>query len=111
MLAAEAKTTAQASTRRLPDLRHDHDFFMNQLARAVKALRLVPDFGNETETFIDIRQLIETVTKRLARHNEIEEKTIYRARRRQRFDSAPVSQKNSKISLGVLLEDGRTPDR
>ena len=61
----------------LVELRHDHDFFMKELARAVKALRLVADFGNEAETFDRIRPLVAAVAARLAAHNDLEERSVY----------------------------------
>lgn len=61
----------------LDTLRRDHDFFMKELARAVKAMRLVPDFGNEAETFDVIRHLITEVSRRLEKHNSAEEEIIY----------------------------------
>jgi len=61
----------------LQELRDDHDFFIKELARAVKAMRLVPDFGNESETFEIVRDLVSQVRQRLERHNQIEEEMIY----------------------------------
>ncbi|MGD9563285.1 MAG: hemerythrin domain-containing protein [Pyrinomonadaceae bacterium] len=61
----------------LDELRHDHDFFMRELARAVKAMRLVFDFGNEAETFVVVREMLLGVKERLNRHNRIEETKIY----------------------------------
>jgi iron-sulfur cluster repair protein YtfE (RIC family) len=61
----------------LGQLRHDHDFFMKELARAVKALRLIPDFGNEHETFEVVKELVNGVETRLSQHNRIEEEIVY----------------------------------
>ena len=61
----------------LQELRSDHDFLIKELARAVKAMRLVPDFGNESETFEIVRDLVSQVKRRLERHNQIEEEMIY----------------------------------
>jgi iron-sulfur cluster repair protein YtfE (RIC family) len=61
----------------LQELRGDHDFFVKELARAVKAMRLVPDFGNETETYDVVRKLVDGVKQRLIKHNKIEEEVIY----------------------------------
>lgn len=61
----------------LGELRHDHDFFMRELARAIKAMRLVFDFGNEAETFVVVRELLEGVKERLKLHNRIEEEKVY----------------------------------
>ena len=61
----------------LDQLREDHDFFMTELARAIKAMRLVFSFGNETETFAVVRSILEAVVERLKEHNDIEEEQIY----------------------------------
>jgi iron-sulfur cluster repair protein YtfE (RIC family) len=61
----------------LTDLRHDHDFFMKELARAIKALRLVFSFGNDQATIEIVRGLIVAVKLRLEAHNRIEEEMIY----------------------------------
>ena len=61
----------------LNTLHNDHDFFMRELARAIKALRLVFDFGNEAETFVIVRSLLEGVRERLIEHNRIEEEIVY----------------------------------
>jgi hemerythrin superfamily protein len=68
---------AEAVSRTLKDLRHDHDFFMKELARAIKAMRLVPEFGNERETIEIVKRLVEGVAARLLDHNRIEEESIY----------------------------------
>lgn len=61
----------------LDRLREDHDFFMTELARAIKAMRLVFSFGNEAETFVVVRGILEAVVERLTEHNDIEEEQIY----------------------------------
>jgi len=61
----------------LDELRHDHDFFMRELARAIKALRLVFHFGNEAETFAVVSEILERVGKRLETHNVTEEQRLY----------------------------------
>lgn len=58
-------------------LREDHDYFMTELARAIKAMRLVFTFGNEAETFANVRGLLQGVVERLKVHNDIEESQIY----------------------------------
>jgi iron-sulfur cluster repair protein YtfE (RIC family) len=61
----------------LTEMRHDHDFFMRELARAIKAMRLVFHFGNEAETFETVTGILVAVRDRLALHNRIEEEKIY----------------------------------
>jgi hemerythrin superfamily protein len=53
----------------IEDLRADHDFFMRELARAIDVLR----DGKLTSVLDTVRE----VEKRLALHNEIEEKQVY----------------------------------
>lgn len=79
--AAEDRGSAAASRLDIPEvintLHSDHDFFMRELARAIKALRLVFNFGNEAETFVIVRGLLEGVRERLVEHNRIEEEIVY----------------------------------
>ena len=62
----------------LDELRHDHDFFMRELARAIKAMRLVFYFGNADETFVTVRRILVDIKARLEAHNRIEEERVYR---------------------------------
>lgn len=55
-------------------LRHDHDFFMKELARAVKLMRVAT---KTSEVPTEVRQIVMAVTTRLGQHNKIEEETIY----------------------------------
>lgn len=71
------ETITDGISKLLDDLRHDHDFFMVELARAIKALRLVFYFGNEAETLTIVKDIVEHVKQRLFVHNEIEESRIY----------------------------------
>ena len=61
----------------LDELRRDHDFFMHELARAIKAMRLTFYFGNEMETLAVIREFLGQIKERLEIHNRIEEARIY----------------------------------
>ncbi|MEP6946927.1 MAG: hemerythrin domain-containing protein [Acidobacteriota bacterium] len=72
-----AEGSSAAVAEQLERLRHDHDFFMTRLARAIKALRLTPHFGNETETLKIVREIITAVRERLIEHNVIEEEVVY----------------------------------
>lgn len=79
-LADSARTKAGSSadlSAVIDELHRDHDFFMLELARAIKAMRLVFYFGNEAETFIVVRGILERVRSRLEEHNRIEEELIY----------------------------------
>lgn len=53
------------------NLRDDHDFFMRELAQAIRTLREANDLAAVAHT-------VREIEKRLATHNEIEETQIYR---------------------------------
>jgi len=62
-------------------LRHDHDFFMTELARGVNIMRgtmssLNPDVVREC--LRDVRAIVSTVKARLEEHNKLEEEQVYR---------------------------------
>lgn len=57
-------------------LRHDHDFFMRELARAVKLMRAVSE-ESAAATYIEIRSLLHDIEQRLSEHNRIEETEVY----------------------------------
>lgn len=60
-------------------LRDDHNFFMHELARAVKNLRLVLADERRADELIDeASRMLSGVKERLAVHNELEEKQLYR---------------------------------
>jgi hemerythrin superfamily protein len=67
--AIASKTTAAQPT--IETLRVDHDFFMRELAHAIRLLR---DETNLTA----VTGIVREVEKRLTTHNEIEEHQIYR---------------------------------
>lgn len=90
----------------LQELRSDHDFFIKELARAVKAMRLVPNFGNETETFAVVRDLVDGVKQGLIKHNKIEEEAIYPLAER-----AEAGNLQQKIRESALRELANLPQR
>jgi len=62
-------------------LRHDHDFFMVELARAVNSLRGVLSSQDEeaiSECLRDVRERVNEIMARLAEHNQLEEEQVYR---------------------------------
>lgn len=61
----------QLSEAIVENLRDDHDFFMRELAQAIRTLREANDLAAVTDT-------VREIEKRLATHNEIEETQIYR---------------------------------
>ncbi len=60
-------------------LRTDHDFFMHQLASAVKIMReiLATNSRNSKARLDDVRQIISAVNERLKWHNRVEEELVY----------------------------------
>jgi hypothetical protein len=86
--AARLLSTHECDTLRLDEaqslinqLRHDHDFFMTELARAVNLMREMRSSQDSrliTEMLRDVRQAISTVKDRLEKHNNLEEEQIYR---------------------------------
>jgi Hemerythrin HHE cation binding domain len=61
-------------------LRHDHDFFMTELALAVNVMRAMNslDAGGKQESLRDVLQTINAVRVRLEEHNRREEEEVYR---------------------------------
>ncbi|MDQ3743657.1 MAG: hypothetical protein M3444_04680 [Acidobacteriota bacterium] len=62
-------------------LRTDHDFFMRELASAIKemrGLRARPGSQSEAKMLRDVRGRVAAVSHRLAAHNELEEERVYR---------------------------------
>lgn len=57
-------------------LRIDHDFFMHELAEAVKIMRRSTVIS-ETEPADQVRQIVLAVKSRLKSHNQLEEQFVY----------------------------------
>jgi len=60
------------------DLRTDHDFFMRELARAIGILRELSGRTSDETKLAAVREAVVEIEKRLATHNDIEEKKVYR---------------------------------
>jgi hypothetical protein len=78
--AANRSAWAVETHRAIARLRADHDFFMHELADAVKTVRNLRDFGpSETEgrRMDVVRSSIQAVSQRLESHNAIEEEFVY----------------------------------
>jgi len=61
-------------------LRDDHDFFMHELANAIKMTRELQrevDLNESDSRLIELRHKLATVSARLEKHNVTEEKIIY----------------------------------
>jgi hypothetical protein len=74
-------TNAQAQAL-IAHLRDDHNFFMDELASAVKVMRQLlakPDDKAEADgLLLEVRQKVEAVGSRLDEHNGLEEEQLYR---------------------------------
>jgi hypothetical protein len=77
---ASAPTLSEAQAV-VATLQSDHDFFMSELARAVKIIRDLPagsDQSRVKEALGEITHKVKLVVQRLLTHNELEENQIYR---------------------------------
>lgn len=64
----------------IAQLRADHDFFMHELAAAIKAMRRLKANGQsegESHTMDAVRASITAIARRLESHNQIEEELVY----------------------------------
>jgi len=71
-------TKAQSVVERL---RVDHDFFMRELAQAIRLLRELgktPELFERESRFTSVHNIVLEVEKRLVNHNRIEENQVYR---------------------------------
>jgi hemerythrin superfamily protein len=55
----------------------DHNFFMQQLSRAIRILRETPIASDSVVELETVREIIGGVSERLTAHNELEEMIIY----------------------------------
>jgi iron-sulfur cluster repair protein YtfE (RIC family) len=78
-LADETPTVSEAREA-IAQLHSDHDFFMHQLADAIKIMRdcRAAGGGDSTSAIESVRQIIATVRDRLEVHNKLEEDMVYR---------------------------------
>ncbi len=71
---------ATSTRKTIAQLRADHDFFMHELAAAIKTVRMLKDTAHseaESHLMDEVRTSISAVSKRLEAHNEVEEKLVY----------------------------------
>lgn len=64
---------------RIAQLREDHDYFMRELAAAVKELRALREKQHEDEAAVlrKVQARIAAVSRRLEVHNQVEESDVY----------------------------------
>ena len=91
----------------LDQLRHDHDFFMHELARAIKCLRLTLYFGNEPETLKVVDDLVSQIKRRLIIHNAIEEGRIYTLVTERYLPSEEIAE----LAISIKKELSNLPPR
>ena len=75
------ETAAPAEAREaIAQLHRDHDFFMHELADAIKVMResRTTAGGDSTSKVESVRQMIVTLSNRLEAHNKLEEDMVYR---------------------------------
>ncbi|MGH7937552.1 MAG: hypothetical protein ACRD5Z_22060 [Bryobacteraceae bacterium] len=71
--------SSQIARSTISRLQADHDFFMRELAAAVKQLRELRSsaHGDESEVLLQVQQQVEGIRRRLEAHNELEESQVY----------------------------------
>lgn len=73
------KTTPETIDRTIKELHEDHDFFMRELAAAIKIMReikpLMPD--DTKKRLLRVQKKVSAVTEKLKIHNELEETKVY----------------------------------
>ena len=64
----------------IEELRDDHDFFMHELAAAIKQMRSLRENNqaNNQDKLSLVREKITAVSRRLKKHNELEESEVYK---------------------------------
>jgi hemerythrin-like domain-containing protein len=69
----------EAAQTTISRLRQDHDFFMSELASAIRCLRQLRESTHQNKSSIiqNVREKIVAVSERLKVHNEIEESDVY----------------------------------
>lgn len=73
--------TLDEARRCIAQLKGDHDFFMRELASAIKELRelrAARDDQSVENRLQDVRRRVAAIKSRLETHNELEEKHVYR---------------------------------
>lgn len=84
----------------IAQLRSDHDFFMHELAGAVKVMRdgQTTAGGDRTSQLEGVRQMIATLRRRLEAHNKLEEDMVYRL-------PAKLLEPDEQTALGLQIRD------
>jgi len=84
----------------IAQLRADHDFFMHELAGAIKVMRdrRTTAGGGSTNEIESVRQMIATLRHRLETHNKLEEELVYRW-------PAKLLKPEAQAALGLQIRD------
>ena len=75
----------------------DHNFFMQQLAHAIRILRETPIASDSVVELETVREIVGGVSERLAAHNELEEMIIYQM-------PAKLLSNEERIDLAALIQ-------
>lgn len=82
------------------DIEHlttDHNFFMQQLSRAIRILRETPIASDSVVELETVREIVGEVSERLTAHNELEEIIIYQM-------PAKLLSDEERIELAALIQ-------
>jgi iron-sulfur cluster repair protein YtfE (RIC family) len=88
----------------LARLKEDHNFFMTELAAAVKIARLP---SGADASFEKVRQIVEKVAERLSEHDRIEESEVYPLAESPNLPSEDVD----RLAAGIRHELDNLPSR
>lgn len=106
----EEDDTAKAPSveRTIEQLRADHNFFMSELAGAVRAMREMRDDNNggSLRDLVEVKERIEKIGRRLITHNAIEESQVYPL-----VESVLSPAEAAEIHRKMKLELGNLPPR
>jgi hemerythrin-like domain-containing protein len=77
--AASRAPSLETAQNTIARLREDHDFFMTELAAAIKQLRQLRESTHQDKSSLvqNVREKIVAVSERLKVHNELEESDVY----------------------------------
>lgn len=75
----------------------DHNFFMQQLSRAIRILRETPIASDSVVEFETVREIVGRVSERLSAHNDLEEMIVYQI-------PAKLMPREEQIELATLIQ-------
>lgn len=78
-------------------LTNDHNFFMQQLSRAIRILRETPIASDSVVELETVRETVGDISERLTAHNELEEMIVYQI-------PAKLLPREEQIELAALIQ-------